>query len=140
MPDLRVIVRSDDAEDELLTVVSEFQLHEAEDEEAGELGLDPITMVVLVGAGLSFGKFIISVLDKRKGGMYIDLGTAPPTVERSKEVPFGVIVILTVDGNVEIRTLDEPKDALERMITEAINLPATVTRSVVKETLDTAKA
>lgn len=137
--DLSVIVRSDEEDDDLLTVASDFDLRRAEDEEAEDLGLDPLTMVVLVGAALAFGKFIVSVLDRRRGGMRIDLGTVPPSVERSKGVPFGVIVILTVDGNVEIKAVDEPKDALERMITETIRLPVTITAAAVKSALDAAK-
>jgi hypothetical protein len=137
--DLRVIIRSDEEDDDLLTVASDFDLRTVEDEEAEDLGLDPVSMALLVGAALAFGKFIVSVLDRRRGGMRIDLGTVPPSVERSKGVPFGFIVIFTADGKVEIKAADEPKDALERMITEAIKLPATVTAATVKGVLEAAK-
>jgi hypothetical protein len=134
-----VAVLSDREADLVAAGVASGLQEKPSDGGADELGLDPFSAAVLVGSALAIGKFVLTVIERWKGGIRIDLATKPATVERLRDVPYGVIVILTRDGEVRIETVEEPKDAVERMIVSVIKLPVDAAASLVSQTLATAK-
>jgi hypothetical protein len=52
----------------------------------------------------------------------IDMTKTPVEISRNRNLDYGYFVIIAKDGSVTIEAKDEPKDALERMITEALKL------------------
>ncbi|RZT17478.1 hypothetical protein EV649_5024 [Kribbella sp. VKM Ac-2569] len=126
MADLRVVVMGGDEPTELLEDAAESGLRRVTSTGGGELALDPATAIILTGAAVFGARFVISVLERRKGGMRIDLGTQPHTVERIRDIPYGTVVILTADDDVRIQTIDEPKEVVERILTSILTLPRDV--------------
>src|SRR5262249_37062683 len=78
---------------------------------------------VLTGAGIMAAHFIVDLIEKRRGGLVIDLKPgAKNLVRRDRSVPFGWAVIRSADGvNVKIETHDAPKDASERLVGQIID-------------------
>lgn len=102
-----------------------------------DLALDPGTAIILTGAVILAARFVVSLWERWRGGVRIDLGTEPPTIERLREVPYGVVVVLTVDDDVRIETVDEPEEVVERILSKIFSLgsapaPADVTAAVAQ--------
>ena len=112
-----------------------FGLKGRETEEFADLGLDPATALIVVGGALGLARFVVSIFERHRGGIRIDLGTIPPTVDRTKDIPFGTIIIFTTDDDVRIETVDEPKDAVERMVSDLLKLSMPADAAAVKAAL-----
>jgi hypothetical protein len=84
---------------------------------------DPVTAILIGGGALAIGRFVIGWLERRQGGVIVDLRTgAEAEIRRSKDVPFGWILILPRDnGAVRIEVKDEPKDWVERILEKIID-------------------
>src|SRR5579875_305581 len=83
--------------------------------------VDPVTCILIAGAAMFVAKAIHSWWSARQGGLVIDQrpGASKP-VYRDKDVPAGYVVVYPPDGGkVQVKTLDEPKDSVERLL-EAI--------------------
>src|SRR5271156_6730497 len=106
MDEIELVLISDDNERELLTLAEDSGLRPIEDAASTDFELDPLTMTLLIGGALMVGRFLISVMERSKGGVRIDLATRPPTVERLRDVPYGVILVFTADDEVRIETVD----------------------------------
>jgi hypothetical protein len=120
-----------DPEADLVMLAQESGLVKREQAAGDDLGLDPITAAIVVGGVLTIGKFVLSVVERWRGGVRIDLTSHPATVERLGSVPYGLIVVLTASGDVRIDTADEPKDAAERIVTTLFRLPIDATIGAV---------
>jgi hypothetical protein len=136
--DVQVLVISDEEVD-LAEHVEQSGLRRLSSDHAAALGLDPVSATIVVGAALAAARFVLSLIDRVRGGLRIDLGTRPPTLERDGAIPFRTIIVFTADDNVEIRTDDEPKDAIERIVTALFSIPAAASAAAVRSTVDTAK-
>lgn len=79
-------------------------------EELPRSGLEPISTIALSIAGASFAvATVLFLLDKRRGGQIVDLRPGVPKVAyRSQDLVYGLVVIITQDGTVEV-TVREPK-------------------------------
>jgi hypothetical protein len=84
--------------------------------------IEPVTGTLVIVGGIAAGKFVIRVIREAKGGTVIDMTKNPVQISRNRKLDYGYFVILAKDGSVSVQTKDEPKDALERMITEALSL------------------
>lgn len=81
--------------------------------------LDPVTAVLIGGAAIAAGKFVLDWWERRKGGLIIDLRPgAEHEISRNPTVPGGYVLTFTVDGEVTIDVKDQPKDAAERLLGE----------------------
>ncbi len=105
---------------------------EIEGPAADEFAMDPGTILVVVGL-LALGKFVLTAIERFKGGVRIDLGTRPPTIDRRKELPYGMVVVFTADDDVRIQMFDEAKDAVERLISDLFRISGEVTAAAVSE-------
>jgi hypothetical protein len=126
MADVSIVVMGGDERAELLEQAADLELRQVNRTSGGDLALDPATAIVLAGAAVFVARFVISVLERRRGGIRIDLGTQPHTVERIRDIPYGTVVILTADDDVRIQTIDEPKEVVERILTSILTLPRDV--------------
>jgi hypothetical protein len=123
MTDIKVVVMAGDESAELLELAGKSDLRQVTGGSDGELALDPLTVLALTGAAVFVGRFVISVIERRKGGIRIDLGTQPRSVERVKDLPYGVVVIMTADADVRIQTVDEPREVVERILASILTMP-----------------
>jgi hypothetical protein len=140
MSDISFVVIDDEIDD--LVIDAEgvgLRRIEPTDETTAGLDLDPLTTALLIGAGVLAARFVVTVWDKYKGGVRIDLGTEPPVVERVKEVPYGMVVVFTKDDEVRIETHDEPKEVVERILTAIFSLPKEATPADVNEKAEAAR-
>jgi hypothetical protein len=131
--ELRFVMLGENQEEirTLKDMATEAGLSAPASQKGGGLELDPLTATVLVGGALLTGRFLLSVVDRFRGGLRVDLRTVPPTVERLKDLPYGLVVVLTADFDVRIKTVEESRDSVARMLTEVLKLPATATAEVV---------
>src|SRR4051794_1663536 len=72
-------------------------------------GIAPLLIVAVIGGAAFVGGAVDYILDRRQGGMVIDLREAAKKREyRSKEVRYGLVVIYAADGTVKVE-VHEPK-------------------------------
>jgi hypothetical protein len=97
--------------------------------------IDPITAVVIGGGALLVFKVAVDLIDKMRGGVFIDLQPrANYLIRRDRQVPAGWVIVLAVDGkSVKIETRDAPKDISERLLTEIVNGTLKTAGDVAKE-------
>lgn len=83
---------------------------------------DPVTGTLII-AGLTVGgKIVIRLWREFKGGTVIDLTRLPIEISRNKALDYGYLMIIAKDGSVTVEAKDEPEDALERIVKEALSL------------------
>jgi hypothetical protein len=129
--EISLLFIENDEMDAVLEEVDRIGLRRRKSVDAPPLGLDPVTVVVVTGSVVFVARFILSVWERFRGGVRIDLATHPPTVERLRAIPYGVLVILTEEKEVRIETHDEPEEAVERILTSILSLPADATAELV---------
>jgi hypothetical protein len=89
---------------------------------AFEPRVEPVTAILIGGAVMAVGKFIIDWWERRRGGLVVDLRPeAVDNLYRDKDVPFGFVVTFLADGKVTIETKEIPKDAMERLLGEIVS-------------------
>src|SRR4051794_25535563 len=73
--------------------------------------LDPLSISVILLGGSAAVSTVMYWAEQRKGGQVLDLRpTAPKREYRSRDVVFGLVIIITVDGKVTV-DVKEPKGA-----------------------------
>jgi hypothetical protein len=94
--------------------------------------VDPFTAVLIGGAALLIGKFVVDLMDKIKGGVLIDLRPdAKALLTRTKEIPYGWVTVIAPDSTVKIEVRDAPKDASERLLSQIIGGALKTAKEVV---------
>lgn len=76
--------------------------------ESEALGIEPVstTAVALLGSALAIST-VRRLLEERRGGQMIDLRPgASRAVYRSRDIQYGLIVVLAADGTVTVRATD----------------------------------
>jgi hypothetical protein len=111
--EFRVTVTRDEASDVRSIAGAEgIEIQETQTE-----GLDPVTIVLLIGAASAIVKVVTDVIDRWRGGLVIDLRPdADKGISRDREVPYGYVVVRAEDGTATVDVKDAPKDALERWV------------------------
>ena len=94
--------------------------------------------IVMIGAAIAAGKFVIRLWREFKGGTIVDMTKKPPDVRRDGDLDYGYFMIIAEDGNVTIEAKDEPKDAMERMVTDVLKVAADATVDAVKAVIEKA--
>ncbi|MGS2809368.1 hypothetical protein [Nocardia sp. MW-W600-9] len=91
-------------------------------------GIEPVTTVTLIVLGTAAAVGAIAYLvDQKKGGQVIDLREgAPATLYRSKELIYGLVVIITREGVVRVE-VREPQG----MFGTAVNALSGLTSDMV---------
>ncbi|MCU1496381.1 MAG: hypothetical protein JWM47_334 [Acidimicrobiales bacterium] len=115
--------------------------HEVEVHEVEVLGIEPITTITLIflGGSLAVGT-VVYLLEKRKGGQIIDLRPGSPKVfYRSKDVVYGLVVILATDGKVTIE-VKEPKGMFGEVIAALQGILTDIAKAGIEEISKAAKA
>jgi hypothetical protein len=128
-----------DEESDLVALGEEVGLRQAGGDQVEDLVIDPLTAAVLIGAALAVGRFIMRVINERRGGVRVELTVSPAKISRNREIPFGFVYIFSKDGKVDIKVNDEPKDSVERIIAAVLALPITATVDMVKAKIEEAK-
>ncbi len=100
--------------------------------------LDPITAAVVIGGGVVVVRTLASLWERWKGGTLIEVTNDGLKVTRSREVAYGYFVIKGSDGKVEVKAVDEAKDALERMGQGILKLPVDATVATIKAEIEAA--
>lgn len=100
--------------------------HGVDLEELRVRGIEPVLTITLVltGGAVAVGT-VAHLIDREKGGQVIDLRPgAPKVLYRSKDVLYGLVIVLTADGKVTVE-VKEPRgmfgevlDALRGIITD----------------------
>jgi hypothetical protein len=98
--------------------------------------VEPVTGTLVVVGVIAGGKFVMRVIREARGGTVIDMTKTPVEISRNKNLDYGYFVIIAKDGSVTVEAKDEPKDALERMITEALKLGGEVPLETLKEAIE----
>lgn len=84
--------------------------------------VEPVSAILIGGAVVAVGKFVVDWWERRKGGLVIDLRPgSQDDLHRDTEVPFGYVVTFIADGKVSVDTKDMPKDAMERLLGEIVS-------------------
>jgi hypothetical protein len=88
-------------------------------------GIEPVTTVTLLVIGSVAAVATVSrLIDQHKGGQVIDLRPGSPRpFYRSKDVVYGLVVVLAVDGTVTVE-VRKPKDMFSEVL-EALSKIAT---------------
>lgn len=98
--------------------------------------VDPVTGALIIAGVLAGGKLVIRLWREFKGGTVIDLTKTPVDISRNRNLDYGYFVIIAKDGSVTLEAKDEPKDALERMVSGALELANKATLETLKATVD----
>jgi len=100
--------------EELRQIAQEHGVSLEVDEEEGFV--DPATLtVLLLGASLAVAT-VAYLFDQRRGGQVIDLRPgADPIARRDRGLIYGLILLVAVDGKVEV-SVEEPKGMFGQVI------------------------
>lgn len=84
---------------------------------------DPITALLIGGAALAIARFTVGWLERRRGGVVVDLRPgAESEIRRSTDLPYGWLLIFPRDnGALRLEVKDEPKDWTERILEKIID-------------------
>jgi hypothetical protein len=108
----RVIVSPDEA-DELEALAREAG---ATVTRATPRAIDLGTITLIIIGGLAVVAAAQSAIERRRGGQVIDLRPGAPTpFYRSRDLHYGLILIITADGGVQI-TVHEPSEMLSKVV------------------------
>jgi hypothetical protein len=91
--------------------------HDVKVEQVPNRGIEPISTatLVLVGTAAVVGA-VVHILEQHKGGQVIDLRPgAPKAFYRSRDVIYGMVIIVARDGKVTV-TIKEPADMFGKVI------------------------
>ncbi|CRK61560.1 hypothetical protein [Alloactinosynnema sp. L-07] len=97
-----------------------------------------VEAAIIITAVIAGAKLILRVWKEFRGGTIVNLVTQPILVENDRDIPFGMFVVVTKDGKVQIEAKDEPKDSLERMISGFLELGINATKAAVQKIVDAA--
>lgn len=112
-------------------------------EELTVRGIEPVLTITLVLTGIPVAvSTVVHLLDRQKGGQVIDLRPgAPKVLYRSKDVLYGLVIVLTHDGKVTVE-VKEPRgmfgevlDALKGIIVDLAGASTETVASNVTETV-----
>jgi hypothetical protein len=106
--------------------------------------VEPVTATLVIVGVVVGGKFVMRVIREARGGTVIDMTKTPVEISRNRNLDYGYFVIIAKNGSVTVEAKDEPKDALERMITGVLGLggeasPETLKGAIEKELSAAAK-
>ena len=103
-------------------------------------GLEPLTTVtiILIGAAAAVG-VVVDVIDKNKGGQVIDLRPgAPKSIYRSKDVVYGLVLVIAQDGVAKVQVL-EPRGMFGTAIEALKNLAVEMSGASAQQIAESAK-
>jgi hypothetical protein len=116
----------DDVTEEYVLTLAELPKYGVQpapsDDEFGEQGLGLIGAVVILGLAHGLAHLVMSIVEKVRGGVVIDLTGDIPDIRSDRDLPRGWMVVLTKDGIVELKKEDLPPDGLERVVTIFLKL------------------
>jgi hypothetical protein len=95
--------------------------------------VDPITGFIVIGGGLAAGSLVIRLWHEFRGGTVIDLTKTPIDISRNRNLDWGYFLFIAKDGSVTVEGKDEPKTALERMVTAVLGLASNATLTTLKK-------
>ncbi len=135
--ELEITIHVDDdvTADYLLAELPKYGLQTAPPDEFGELELTLVAAVVIMGLANGLALIIMSILGRVQGGTVVDLTGERPDVRGDRDVPRGWMIILTKDGQVELKTEDLPPDALERVATKFLEIGKDATVATIQATV-----
>lgn len=109
------------------------------DYEAGYENLvDPVSAAIIVGAVLAGAQLVIRLWREWRGGTILDVSKKPVEVKRTRALDYGFFVIIASDGSVKIEAKDEPKTALERLVSDVLGLATGAKAADIKALADKA--
>ena len=91
--------------------------HNVSVDEVTARGIEPVLTItlILVGTAAAVGA-AVSLIDEHRGGQVIDLRRGvSKTFYRSRDIKYGLILILTVDGHVQVE-VKEPRGAFGQLV------------------------
>jgi hypothetical protein len=89
--------------------------HDVKVEQVPNRGIEPISTATLVLVGAAVGA-VVHILEQHKGGQVIDLRPgAPKAFYRSRDVIYGMVIIVARDGTVTV-TVKEPAGMFGKVI------------------------
>jgi hypothetical protein len=132
-----VIVDAED-KDEVLRIAQE---NGVEVQVFEERGFEPVTTVTLaLLGGAAAVSAVAYLIDQRKGGQIIDLRpTAPKTAYRSRNVTYGLVIIIASDGQVTVE-VKEPKGMFGQVVEALRGITVDVGKAGVGAVAEAAKA
>jgi len=96
---------------------------------------DPLTGALIIGGAVAGGMFVIRLWREFKGGTVIDLTRTPVDVSRNRDLDYGYFLFIAKDGSVKLDAKDEPKTALERVVSSALEQAGKATIEMLKATV-----
>ena len=131
--DVELVVLAENASeyDHLQILADEQKLTTSIADEINPQFVDPVTAVLIGGAVLAVAKVIHDWIGEYRGGTQIDRSVSPAVISRSKQIPWGTVVVIASDGKVSIQVEDAPKDALERWIEKLMELPGDAAKATI---------
>jgi len=82
----------------------------------------PIVAVLIGAAAVAVAKIVHDIVTEWPGGVIIDLREgAKDQVRRSRNSPYGYVLIYPEAGDVRVSVEDAPKDAMERLLDSVID-------------------
>jgi hypothetical protein len=121
---LTLDAQDQDFQEEILALARELGVT-AEADEPTARGLEPVTIaLVLLGSARAVAA-IVEMVERRRGGQVIDLrGRDAPKITRSRDLQYGLVLLLTDDGQVSVEVHDRGEtvgqviDAIRRLAGE----------------------
>jgi hypothetical protein len=133
---------------ELEVTEEEYELLEAEvrAEEGARIeivsegeGIEPITIIAVIGGAAFVGGMVDYIIEKRKGGHVIDLREGATKREsRSKDVEYGLVVVYAADGKVRV-LVKKPKSYFHEVIDKVIDAVKDIATGTVEAASDAVK-
>lgn len=122
-----------DAED-LDAAESAAAANGVEVEQAPTMGFEPVTTVTLVLLGTSLAiAAVLDAVERHKGGQVIDLRpSAIRPFSRSKDVAYGLVLIVATDGTIQVE-VKEPKGLFLGVVEQIKGILGDVTVASVSE-------
>jgi hypothetical protein len=131
-----VIVEATDVDEAIRLAAS----NGVEVEEVRVRGIEPVTTVtLLLLGGASAVATVAQLIDQAKGGQVIDLrANAPKTVYRSRDVVYGLVLIIASDGAVKVE-VKEPRGMFGQVLDSLKGLGADLGKAGVNAIAEAVK-
>lgn len=109
---IRLVVAPDEAEE----VRALAGAHGVATQELTQRSLDPGTIVLLLVGAVAAVAVVQRLVETARGGQVVDLRPgAPSPIYRSRDLHYGLIAVIAVDGVVSIEVVD-PKEMFDQVV------------------------
>ncbi|PKO16285.1 MAG: hypothetical protein CVU39_07940 [Chloroflexi bacterium HGW-Chloroflexi-10] len=139
--ELVILVHYDDeiTRDYVSTEISKYGLVQAVPDKNLRVLVDPVLIAVIVGSVFAAAHFVMSIIERIRGGMVLDLTGDKPEIRSDRDIPLGWLIIIAKDGKVELKKEELPAGGLQQVIEKLFAMGTDITKAAIEAAVKSVK-